>query len=274
VPNRIDTDFFKLPIPRAFGHRGSAGTHPENTLESFRAAAAMGAPYIELDIHATRDGEIVVAHDDHLARMCGLGRAIPEMSYSEVAAADAGRMFTLDGGGTFPFRGEGLKVPRLSDVLAAFPKLRVIVEVKQIAPSIVAPMLDVIDRAGMRRNVLVASEHQEPLDEVRKLAPDIPTNFSYLESGQFMQAMVAGGNETNYRPPGAALQIPPEYESWPLVTPESVAFAHRVGIEIHVWTVNEESEMAQLLDMGVDGIISDYPKRVLDLIRRRTGASR
>jgi len=269
MPNHIDTDFFKLPRPRAFGHRGSAGTHPENTLESFRAAAAMGAPYLELDIHSTRDGEIVVAHDDHLARMCGLERTIPEMNYAEVAAADAGRMFTLDGGATFPFRGKGIAIPRLADVLAEFAKLRVIVEVKQIAPSIVAPMLDVIDRAGMRRNVLVASEHQEPLDEVRKLAPDLPTNFSYLESGQFMQAMVAGGHETNYAPPGAALQIPREYNSWPLVTPESVAFAHRIGIEIHVWTVNEESEMTELLDMGVDGIISDYPQRVLDLLSNR-----
>jgi glycerophosphoryl diester phosphodiesterase len=267
MPNHLDSDFFKLPRPRAFGHRGSAGTHPENTLESFRAAAAMGAPYLELDIHSTRDGEIVVAHDDHLARMCGLDRTIPEMTYAEVAAADAGRMFTTDGGATFPFRGKGIAIPRLADVLAAFPKLRIIVEVKQIAPSIVAPMLNVIDHAGMRRNVLVASEHQEPLDEVRKLAPDIPTNFSYLESGQFMQAMVAGG--ANYQPPGAALQIPREYNSWPLVTPESVAFAHRIGIEIHVWTVNEESEMTELLDMGVDGIISDYPQRVLDLLSNR-----
>jgi len=232
----------------------------------------MGAPYIELDIHSTRDGEIVVAHDDHLARMCGLERTIPEMTYAEVAAADAGRMFTLDDGASFSFRGKGIEVPRLADVLAEFTKLRVIVEVKQIAPSLVAPMLNVIDRAGMRRNVLVASEHQEPLDEVRKLAPEIPTNFSYLESGLFMQAMVAGG--ANYTPPGAALQIPREYNSWPLVTPESVAFAHRIGIEIHVWTVNEESEMTELLDMGVDGIISDYPQRVLDLIRRRAPASR
>jgi len=83
--NHIDSDFFKLPLPRAIGHRGSAGTHPENTLESFRAAAATGAPYVEFDVHMTRDGEIVVAHDDHLARMCGIERTIPEMTHAEVA---------------------------------------------------------------------------------------------------------------------------------------------------------------------------------------------
>src|SRR5258708_38123325 len=112
----VDSDFFKPPRPRAFGHRGSAGTHPENTLESFGAAPAMGAPYIELDVHMTRDGEIVVAHDEHLARMCGLERPIPEMSYGEVAAADAGRMFTIDAA-TYPFRGKGITGPRLADVL-------------------------------------------------------------------------------------------------------------------------------------------------------------
>ena len=264
--NHIDSDFFQLPPPRAIGHRGSAGTHPENTLESFRAAAATGAPYIEFDIHMTRDGEVVVAHDDHLARMCGLERVIPEMNHAEVSAADAGRMFTNDGA-SFPFRDKGIGIPRLSDVLAAFPKLRCVIEVKQIAPSLIAAMLEVIDSAGMRRNVLVASEHQQPLDEVRKLAPDIPTNFSYLESGLFFQAMAA--RDANYRPPGAALQIPPNYESWQLVTPDSVAFAHSLGIEVHVWTVNEESEMTKLLDMGVDGIISDYPARLLNLVRKR-----
>jgi glycerophosphoryl diester phosphodiesterase len=262
----IKTDFFKLPLPRVFGHRGSAGTHPENTLESFRAAAASGVQYLEFDIHMTRDGEIVVAHDEHLKRMCGLDRVIPEMTYAELAAADAGRMFSLDGA-TFPFREKGIKLPRLSAVLAEFPKLRMIVEVKQIAPSVVAPMLDVLDRAGMRRNVLVASEHQAPLDEVRKLAPEIPTNFSYLESGMFIQAM--GTRDANYRPPADALQIPHRHESWELVTLESVAFAHRLEIEVHVWTVNEEAEMSELLEMGVDGLISDYPARALDVVRRR-----
>jgi glycerophosphoryl diester phosphodiesterase len=263
----LNTDFFKPALPRVFGHRGAAGTHPENTLESFRAAVACGVQYLEFDIHMTRDGEIVVAHDDHLRRMCGLDRAIAEMSYAELAAADAGRTFTLDGA-TFPFREKGIRVPRLSEVLAAFPTLRTIVEVKQIAPSVVAPMLDLIDRAAMRRNVLVASEHQQPLDEIRRLAPEIPTNFSYLESGMFIQAM--GTRDANYRPPADAVQIPHRHESWELVTPESVAFAHRLGVEVHVWTVNEEAEMAELLDMGVDGLITDYPARALTVVRRRT----
>jgi glycerophosphoryl diester phosphodiesterase len=262
-----DTDFFKPARPRVFGHRGAAGTHPENTLESFRAAVAGGVQYLEFDIHMTRDGELVVSHDDHLERTCGRPGVIREMTYAELATADAGRMFTLDGV-TFPFRDRGIHVPRLSEVIAAFPKLRMVVEVKQIAPSVVAPMLDLIDRAGMRRNVLVASEHQQPLDEVRRLAPEIPTNFSYLEAGVFIQAM--GTHDANYRPPAHAVQISHFYEKWELVTRQSVEFAHSLGIEVHVWTVNEEAEMSDLLDMGVDGLISDYPQRALDLIHKRS----
>jgi glycerophosphoryl diester phosphodiesterase len=266
----LNTDFFTPAVPRAVGHRGSAGTHPENTLESF-AAAASGVEYLEFDIHSTRDGEVVVAHDAHLERNCGSEGVIREMTYAELAQADAARMFTLDGM-SFPFRGKGIRVPRLSEVLAAFPKLRMIVEIKQIAPSVVVPMLALLDRAGMRQNVLVASEHQEPLDEVRKLAPEIPTNFSYFESGLFIQAM--GTRDPNYRPPGDAVQIPRSYESWQLVTTDSVEFAHRMGLEMHVWTVNDETEMAELLDMGVDGLISDYPARALDLIRIREASRR
>src|SRR5258708_517622 len=118
-------------------------------MESFRAAAATTAPYIEFDVHMTRDGEIVVAHDDHLARMCGLetNRAISEMNHAEVAAADAARMFSIDGK-TFPFRDKSVHVPRLADVLDGFPKLRMIIEIKQINPSLVAPMLKLIDRAA------------------------------------------------------------------------------------------------------------------------------
>ena len=266
----LDTDFFAASLPRIFGHRGSAGTHPENTLESFRATVAAGVQYLELDIHMTRDGEVVVAHDEHLQRTCGLDRRIAEMSYPELAA-DAGRMFTADGA-TYPFREKGVRVPRLADVLAAFPKLCMIVEIKQVSPSVVAPTLNLIDRAGMRRNVFLASEHQQPLDEIRELAPRIARGYSYLECGQFFQTMAA--RDTNYSPPGDAIQISHIYEGWELVTRESVEFAHSVGVEMHVFTVNEEAEMNQLLDYGVDGLITDFPQRALEVVRKRASAGR
>ncbi len=258
-----DTEFFSLPRPRAMAHRGDSGAYPENTMAAFKAAHDLGARYFELDVHMTRDGRVVVVHDPDLARTAGRDALVRELSYDQLAAADAGYGFAAPGG-AYPFRGKGLKVPTLTEVLSAFPDVRVVVEIKQTAPSLVAAMLEVIERAGMRRRVLVASEHQQPLDELRALAPDIPTNFSSGEVASFFQALTA--RTESYVPPAAALQIPIEYENFRLVTLASVAAAHRAGVEMHVWTVNDEAEMRELLALGVDGIITDFPARLLKLL--------
>jgi len=259
----IETDFFEPPKPRAFGHRGSAGTHPENTLESFAAAVAAGARYLELDIHLTRDGQIVVSHDHDLFAATGRHALISELDGAELDGFDAGFAFK-SAAGTFPFRDRGLRIPKLAEVLNSFPDRFFIVEIKQTKPSLVRQLLEVIDCAGMRRRVLIASEHQEPLSATRRIAPDLPTNLSALEVGLFVQGMPS--RMIGYQPPGDAIQIPPEYGSFKLVTAESVAAAHQVGLEMHVWTVNLQSEMESMLSMGVDGIISDYPQRLLEVV--------
>src|SRR5580704_9429935 len=152
-----DTEFFDLPRPRVIAHRGASGTFPENTLASFKAARDLGAPYIELDLHMTRDGRVVVSHDPDLTRMAGLDSLITTLSYDQLLQADAGYNFA-EPDGSYPFRGRGLKIPLLSDVLAAVPDLRVVIEIKQLEPSLVKPTLEIIDRAGMRRRVLIACE--------------------------------------------------------------------------------------------------------------------
>jgi glycerophosphoryl diester phosphodiesterase len=265
-----DTDFFAPPRPRIFGHRGAAGEMPENTMVSFERAVGAGTIYLELDVHMTRDGEVVVSHDPNLTRTCGRDVFIKDMAWAELQHADAGYMLTFDGGATFPFRGRSIRVPRLAEVLGAFLNVNYNIEIKQTEPNMVSRMLAVIDDAGVRRRVLIASEADGPVQELRALAPRIPTNFSYGDVSAFLQAMAA--RDSAYTPPGNALQIPPTYEGWKLVTPESVEFAHRAGVEVHVWTVNEEAEMNQMLDYGVDGLISDFPARALAVAHaRQTG---
>ncbi len=262
----LDTDFFAPPRPRVIAHRGDSGAFPENTIESFRAAAELGCDCIELDVHMTRDGEVVVSHDAELTRMCGREGIIARLTWQELSAADAGFTFT-PGDRSHPFRGRGLRVPKLHEVLSAFSSRRFVIEVKQVEPSLTQAMLETIDRTGMRRRVMVVGEHQQPLDEIRKLAPQIPTNFSALEVAGLLQAIAS--HDAAYRPPGDALQVPPEYQSWRLVTPEIVGAAHRMGIEVHVWTVNDAAEMRAMLDLGVDGIITDYPARLQGLLSER-----
>jgi glycerophosphoryl diester phosphodiesterase len=260
----LDTEFFDSPRPRVIAHRGASGVFPENTLLAFDGARECGAAYIELDIHMTRDGELVVAHDADLRRIAGRDGAIAEMTREELNAADAAYNFSLDGTDAFPFRGKGVRIPSLAEVLAAFPQERFVIEIKPSTRGLVAPMLEVIEHARMRRRVLIASEHQEPIDELRTLAPHMPTNFARGDVAAFLASLPAGA--VSYAPRGDALQLPPEHMSWKLVTAESVAAAHRIGAEVHVWTVNEEAEMRAFLALGVDGIITDYPARLIGLL--------
>lgn len=262
----LDSDFFSTPRPRVFGHRGSAGTHPENTMVSFQAAVDLGARYLETDAHMTRDGEIVVSHDGDLERVCGRAGVIKEMDYADFAKADPGYTFTPDGR-EFPFRGKGLRILRLAELLATFPNALFNIDVKPEDVSITESVLSVIDAAKMRRRVLMASEHQNRLDEVRAMAPGIPTSFGYLEIAAFMQALAT--HDQAYQPSGDALQIPPDYYSWRLATPETIAMAHRHGVEVHIWTLNDEPTMREMLDLDVDGIMSDFPSLALKVAASR-----
>jgi glycerophosphoryl diester phosphodiesterase len=258
----LDTEFFDPPRARAIAHRGASGDFPENTMPAFRAAADCGAPYIELDVHLTRDGEIVVIHDDDLTRIAGREGVIAEMAAAEIFAADAGYHFSPERG--FPFRGRGIRVPTLAQVLAEFQRRMFIIEIKETAPAIAAPLLDIIDRAGMARRVLIASEHQAPIDEVRRLAPSIPTNFALADGAEFLMALPPGAPPCS--PRGDALQIPPEHDGWKLLTPEIIAAAHRIGVEVHVWTIDDEAEMRAARALGVDGILTNYPARLLRML--------
>ena len=172
----LDSDFFSAPRPRIFAHRGSAGTHPENTMISFQAAFDLGARYLETDVHMTHDGEIVVSHDPDLARCGGAPTLITETDYAEVAKADAGYAFTLDGN-DFPFRGKSHRIPRLIELLTTFPSAFFNIDLKPEDVSLTEAVLRVIDTAKMRRRVLLTSEHQNRLDEVRAMAPRIPTSL-------------------------------------------------------------------------------------------------
>lgn len=263
--SQLDTDFFDLPLPRVIAHRGASGDYPENTLPAFEAARELGVPYLELDVHMTRDGEVVVCHDDTLARVAGHDGVIREMTLAEVRRADAGYNFSPDGTDSFPFRRQGIQVPTLGEVLARLTHQRFIIELKQTGRDLPGAVLDIVRRTEMSRRVLVASEHQEPIDHIRAIAPEIPTNLPAQEVGLFMMSLSPGAQA--YAPRGDALQVPPEYHSWKLITAQSVEAAHRIGVEVQVWTVDETAEMRALLALGVDGILTNHPSRMIRVLR-------
>ena len=250
--------YFAPPRPRLFGHRGAAGVAPENTMVSFAVGASLGAAYLELDVHATRDGTVVVLHDPTLERTTDAVGRVSDRSWEEVSTLDAGYQFGWDGS-HFPYRGQGIRIPTLESILRAFPERRFNIEIKQETPSIVSSVIELLDRTGTGNRTLLAAEHDTIMREIRTATRGrIDTGISAGEAGEFIDR-VSRDDWTGYTPPGRALQVPAFYAGIEVVSAKSVAAAHRFGIEVHVWTVNERAEVDRLLDLGVDGIMSDLP---------------
>jgi glycerophosphoryl diester phosphodiesterase len=240
---------------------------PENTLAAFAAGLAAGAERLELDVHATADGEVVVIHDAMLERTTDGSGPVAALPLAALERLDAGYRFRAPDG-TYPFRGRGLGVPTLAALLEAFPDTPLNIEVKQEEPPIVAAVLAVLDRAGARQRTLLAAEHAVIMDRIRAAAPDVPTSFSAAEVADFLSRL-RDGRLAGYRPPGIALQVPPSFGDVTIVSPESVAAAHALGLEVHVWTINDVPEMERLLDLGVDALMTDFPARAMAVLRRR-----
>lgn len=224
--------------------------------------------YAELDVHASRDGIVVVSHDATLERTTNGRGHIQELSHAELQRLDAGYYFSSDGGETFPFRGTEVRIPTIIEVLQNFPTLHLTIEIKQAEPSIEELVVAAVRSSGREKHVILASEHDAVLARVRALAPEIASSSSYGEVLEFIQRV--GTNQlSGYRPPGQALQIPPEFQGIPLLTSQTVTAAHALDCEVHVWTIDEHEEMDRLLDLNVDGIMSNFPGRLLEVMRRR-----
>jgi len=184
-----------------------------------------------------------------------------------VQALDAGYHFTaLDG--SHPWRGRGVRVPTLDELLAAHPGVPLNIEVKQDEPAIEAAVLAALDRHHARGRTLLAAEHAPIMSRIRAAAPDMLTSCSAVEVADFVFRLRDGQLE-GWTSPGFALQVPPSYEGIAIVTAESVAAAHRHGLEVHVWTINDAAKMDALLDLGVDGIMTNLPALGLEVFRRR-----
>jgi glycerophosphoryl diester phosphodiesterase len=258
-------EYFAGPRPRLFGHRGSAGLLPENTMASFRRAVADGADALELDVHATRDGVVVVIHDDTLDRTTdGPGR-VREQTFAELSRRDAGARFGEAQG--FPYCGQGIRVPALEELLDELPAIPLNIEIKQAQPAIDDAVICLLERKHAIDRVMLAAEDDAVMRRIRDRAPDAATSASYEEARDFFQRCFAD-DLVGYAPAARALQVPRRVGEIELVTAETIAAAHRFGLEMHVWTINEEAEMAALLSLGVDGVMSDFPGRLVAVARR------
>ncbi len=244
--------------PLIYAHRGGAALRPENTIEAFDHGLALGADGLEFDVRLTRDGAVVVHHDDTLERTTsGRGR-IAACSADELRTFDAGYWFKpTDAGHDFPFRGAGLCVPRLADVLARYPAIPLIVELKQNLPELAHRTVDLIRAAGAVDRVALGSFGWRVLRVARADEPRIATGASREETRLALYRSWVGwplGREA-YR----EFQVPETSGPTRIVSRRFIRHAHRAGLPVKVWTVNDADDMRRLLDWGVDAIITDRP---------------
>jgi glycerophosphoryl diester phosphodiesterase len=234
---------------------------------AFAAGLAAGADRLELDVHGTADGHVVVLHDAALDRTTDGSGPVRGRTLAEVRALDAGCRFTAPDG-SHPWRGQGVRVPTLDELLAAHPDVPLNIEVKQEEPPIESAVLATLDRHAARARTLLAAEHASIMARIRAAAPDVLTSCSAAEAAEFV-LRVRDGEVAGWTTPAVALQVPPRYGGIDVVTPESVAAAHAHGLEVHVWTINDAAEMDALLEIGVDAIMTDVPAVAVDVLRRR-----
>jgi glycerophosphoryl diester phosphodiesterase len=239
--------YLDWPGPIAFAHRGGASDNPENTLPAFAHAVELGYTYLETDVHATSDGVLVAFHDADLSRTCGRPGTIASLPWSEISTA----------------RVDGREpIPLFDDLMTAFPDARINIDCK--AESAVDGLIAAIRRHDCLDRICVGSFSDRRLRRIRlELGPGLCSSFGPAQIAAFRLARgrVPGG--------GHVAQVPVSHGPIPLVTARSVADAHRHGLQVHVWTIDDADEMHRLLDLGVDGIMTDRPAVLKAVLQAR-----
>jgi glycerophosphoryl diester phosphodiesterase len=255
-----------------YAHQGGAAEAPSSTMVALRRAVDVGADALELDVHCTLDGHLVVCHDATVdATTDGTGR-IAALSLDEVQALDNGYRFGADDG--YPYRGKGLGVATLDEVLEAFPHTYLNFDIKETAPTVPAyeqRLAATLRRFGRSDDVIVASFLDGATEAFSTFAPEVSTSAGTMATAQFWAAV-----QNDDEPPPMrhhALQVPPDYEGTVIVDDRFVTRAHDAGLAVHVWTIDDPAEMERLVALGVDGIMTDRPS-VLAEVLSRTGAPR
>lgn len=259
--------FFDVAHPIVIGHRGAAGDHPENTLLSFEAALAAGAAILESDVHVARDGVPLLLHDETVERVCGVDWPVADRTWTELAGLDAGTGFrTADG--AQPFRGRGIGLATLEQAFERFPDARFNLEIKCAGEAVLRETLRLVARFDRADRTLLTAGDDAIMRDLRRAVAASGLRPALGASLSEILAVIASALRGEPMPEDVmALQIPAEFAGRPLVTRALVDHAHAHGVEVHVWTIDELDEIAVLLGLGVDGIVTDHPGRMARWLR-------
>ena len=256
-----------MNYPLVIAHQGGDEVWPGDTLFAYQNAAALGVDVLEMDIHISRDGVLVLMHDEKVDRTTDGTGEIESMTLAELKQLDAGYDWSLDEGQTFPFRGQGITVTTLEEVFQAFPEKHMTIEIKKSNASMVRPFCELIRKYEMQDKVLVASFYDDKIKEFRAECPEVATSSAKQETTVFVllsKAFLSGF----YSPKFLSLQVPEESGGITIMTEAFVRAAHARGLAVEVWTINDKETMQKLISWGVDGIMTDRPDILMELVGR------
>ena len=258
------------PRTLVIAHQGGDGLWPGDTLFAFGKAVEIGSDVLEMDAHITKDGRIVLMHDETVDDTTDGSGLIEDLTLEELKRLDAAYDWSMDDGVTFPFRGQGIQVPTLDEVFENFPQVRYVIEIKLTRNPIDKPLCDLIRQHGMQDKVLVASFHDADMKNFRATCPQIATSASRTEVRNYVllgKAFLWGFIAPAYQ------SIQPPYDpeeslGIAIMTSRFVRESHAKNIRVEPWTVNDPELMKQYIEWGVDGIITDRPDLMLNILNR------
>ena len=254
--------------PLVIAHQGGDGVWPGDTMYAFEKAVEIGADVLEMDAHITKDGHIVLMHDEKVDRTTDGTGLIEEMTLDELKQLDAAYKWSNDGGQTYPFRGQGIQVPTLAELFEKFPHMRYVIEIKLTQNPIDKPLCDLIRQYDMDDKVLIASFHDKAMQNFRATCPEVATSASRGEVTKFVilgKVFLSGLVAPDYQ------SIQPPFDpkdsyNIPIMTKRFIHEAHAKNIHVEPWTVDNPELMKQYIEWGVDGIITDRPDLMVEIL--------
>jgi glycerophosphoryl diester phosphodiesterase len=261
--------YSNLQHPLVIAHQGGDGVWPGDTMYACENAVKIGADVLEMDAHITKDGQIVLMHDEKVDRTTDGTGLIENLSLSELKKLDAAYKWSNDDGKTFPYRGQGIQVPTLEELFQKFPQMRYVIEIKLTQNPIDKPLCDLVRQHGMQDNVVIASFHDEAMQNFRKTCPEVATSAARGEVTKFVllgKVFLSGFIAPQYQsiqPP----YDPSESMNIPIMTKRFIREAHAKNVKVEPWTVDDPVLMKQYVEWGVDGIITDRPDLMIGVLK-------
>ncbi len=257
---------FRVGHTLVIPHGGGDGQYPEDTMLAYEKTMAAGADVVDVDLQLSKDGVLMVIHDGSTKRTTGQDGSVSAMTVAELQKLDAGWSFGT--ATSHPFRGKNVRIPTLEEILKRFPKALLSIDLKNESMAMVAPACNLLRAYDRHSDVFVGSNSDAQILAFRKVCPDVNTSATMVDV--YASQAARASNAKDFVSAVAVDQPPYRIGGRVLVDKASLAFAHAHGVAILTWVVNDPADMKHLLDLGVDGIYTSYPDRLLALMRSRS----